>query len=164
MLWPIGASFNNRDLLNQHLIYMAWVGNYIHITLWDVTNHSCPSFNGGKLGRGWIITSHIKLCNNSPMWQSSLNHGRGSQRPGRPLTSLGTSAWPYRVTTQYSYCISSIPVDYLTSPCHQQAWHWPSHCKPAHWRPVRVLRKGSFINFWIIFIENLYNPQQNHFK
>ena len=33
----------------------------------------------------------------------------GSQRPGRmrsalrPLTSLGTSAWPYRVTTQYSY-------------------------------------------------------------
>ena len=34
----------------------------------------------------------------------------GSQRPGlrsalRPLTSLGTSAWPYRVTTQYSYCI-----------------------------------------------------------
>ena len=23
----------------------------------------------------------------------------------RPLTSLGTSAWPYRVTTQYSYCM-----------------------------------------------------------
>ena len=33
---------------------------------------------------------------------------RSVRRPSesqRPLTSLGTSAWPYRVTTQYSYCI-----------------------------------------------------------
>ena len=41
----------------------------------------------------------------------SGKHASGSQRPGptrsarRPLTSLGMSAWPYRVTTTYSYCI-----------------------------------------------------------
>ena len=34
----------------------------------------------------------------------SGRHPSGSQRPG-PLTSLGMSAWPYRVTTKYSYCI-----------------------------------------------------------
>ena len=36
----------------------------------------------------------------------------------RPLTSLGTSAWPYSVTTQYSYCISqevSIALDFNAS-------------------------------------------------
>ena len=39
----------------------------------------------------------------------SGRHPSGSQRPGptcgRPLTSLGMFAWPYRVTTKYSYYI-----------------------------------------------------------
>ena len=30
---------------------------------------------------------------------------KGGSCPPRPLTSRGTSAWPYRVTTQYSYFI-----------------------------------------------------------
>ena len=45
----------------------------------------------------------------------SGRHPSGSQRPGptarsarRPLTSRGMSAWPYRVTTQYSYLISNL--------------------------------------------------------
>ena len=35
----------------------------------------------------------------------SGRHPSGSQRPG-PLTSLGMPAWPYRVTTKYSYYIN----------------------------------------------------------
>ena len=38
--------------------------------------------------------------------QTSL--GKSAAGPGRPLTSLGTFAWPYRVTTQYSYFIHAI--------------------------------------------------------
>ena len=37
----------------------------------------------------------------------------------RPLTSLGTSAWPYRVTTQYSYFMNIFPKT-------EKRWNWSS--------------------------------------
>ena len=47
----------------------------------------------------------------------SGRHPSGSQRPGsarRLLTSLGMSAWPYRVTAQYSYFSPIRFIDYNT--------------------------------------------------
>ena len=29
------------------------ISNYIHVTQWDVTTHSCPNFNGGLANHCW---------------------------------------------------------------------------------------------------------------
>ena len=44
--------------------------------------------------------------------------------PPRPLTSRGTSAWPYRVTTQYSYYISCLFICINTHRHEKNGWHF----------------------------------------
>ena len=42
--------------------------------------------------------------------QTSLGKSAAGRSALRPLTSLGMSAWPYRVTTKYSYYVSCIDI------------------------------------------------------
>ena len=55
--------------------------------------------------------------------------------PPRSLTSLGTSAWPYRVTTQYSF----YPVQmYLVNTTKVKLWNYKSNDLPANGLPTRA--------------------------
>ena len=50
----------------QRSIYSAWMSNYIYVKQQDGITHPCPKFKYGlvkprvKLGRGWVIKSHIR--------------------------------------------------------------------------------------------------------
>ena len=50
----------------QRSIYSAWMSNYIYVKQQDGITHRCPKFKYGlvkprvKLGRGWVIKSHIR--------------------------------------------------------------------------------------------------------
>ena len=89
-------------------------GDVIQVWINSSSSNRCNSHFKAQLVQLFFIQHHkctywIKgiLCGYAIR---SGRHPEGSQRPpGRPqrppLTSLGMSAWPYRVTTKYSYYI-----------------------------------------------------------
>ena len=60
--------------------------------------------------------------------------------PPRPLTSRGTSAWPYRLTTQYSF----FPVQiYIVNTTIVKLWNYKSNDLLKNGSPTRAWRRQS---------------------